>query len=226
VTGALALACFVKAAAIVFLGAPRTHAAEHAHECGPWMRGPMLTLAGICLALGLAPMIFWPALARAVGAWNPAWVPGEPPVPLSALGTVQIVFAALAIALAIWLWQKAHANGLRRALTWDCGYARPTARMQYTSGSFAAIAVGWFVWVLQPERVLKRPRGLLPANASLFERVPEAVLERVLTPVAGVILRVSTATRRLQHGRLPAYILYVVAGLLALSVFVLVGGAG
>jgi hydrogenase-4 component B len=222
--GALALACFAKAAAIVFLGAPRTHAAEHAHECGAWMRGPMLTLAGGCLLLGLAPMIFWPAIARAVGAWNPAWTTVEAPAPLSALGTVQIALGCAAAAMAMWLWQRTHANGLRRALTWDCGYAAPTARMQYTSGSFAGLAAAWFTWLLQPERVLRRPRSLLPTSASRFERVPETVLERVLTPAAEVILRLSTATRRLQHGRLSAYILYVVAGLLALSLFVLLGG--
>jgi hydrogenase-4 component B len=222
--GALALACFTKAAAIVFLGAPRTYAAEHAHECGAFIRGPMLALAGACLALGLAPTVFWPAIARAVGAWNPTWSTGEPPAPLSALGAVQITVGCLAAVLAMWLWHKAHANGLRRALTWDCGYAGPTARMQYTSGSFAGLASGWFTWLLQPERVWRRPRGVFPASATRMERVPETVLERVLIPSAGLILRVSSATRRLQHGRLSAYILYVVAGLLALSLFVLLGG--
>jgi hydrogenase-4 component B len=222
--GALALACFAKAAAIVFLGAPRTRAAEHAHECGVWMRGPMLTLAAACLLLGLAPMLFWPAIARAVGAWNPVWRTIEPPAPLAGLGTVQIVLGCVATALAMWLWQKAHANGLRRALTWDCGYAGPTSRMQYTSGSFAGLAADWFTWLLRPERVLRRPRGVLPTRASRFERVSETMLERVFTPAAELVLRVSTVTRRLQHGRLSAYIVYVVAGLLALSLFVLLGG--
>jgi len=223
--GALALASFAKTGAVVFLGAPRTKAVEDAHECGAWMRGPMLGLAGVCLALGLAPMIFWPAIARAVGAWNPAWAAVEPPAPLAALGTMQVTIACLAAAVALRLWQKVHANGLRRALTWDCGYDAPTSRMQYTSGSFAGLTMGWFNWLLRPERVLRRPRGLLPAGASLVERIPETVLERVLTPAAEVVLRASTATRRLQHGRLPAYILYVVAGLLALGLFVLVGDA-
>ncbi|HUK84114.1 MAG TPA: proton-conducting transporter membrane subunit [Verrucomicrobiae bacterium] len=222
--GALALACFVKAVAVVFLGVPRTHAAKHAHECGAWMRGPMLTLAGACLLAGLAPMIFWPAIASAVSAWDPAWATGEPPAPLSALGAVQITLVCVAVALALGLWKKVHTNGLRRALTWDCGYAEPTARMQYTSGSFAGLATAWFTWLLRPERVSHRPRGLLPARASRFERVPETVLEHVLIPAAALILHVSTATRRLQHGRLSAYILYVVAGLLSLSLFVLLGG--
>ncbi len=46
ITGALALATFVKAGSIVFLGAPRTKVAAQAHDCGLHMRVPMLVLAG------------------------------------------------------------------------------------------------------------------------------------------------------------------------------------
>jgi hydrogenase-4 component B len=38
-------------------------------------------------------------------------------------------------------------------------------------------------------------------------------------------MQVSTAVRRLQHGRLQFYILYVLAGLIALGVLVMLGGA-
>jgi len=50
-------------------------------------------------------------------------------------------------------------------------------------------------------------------------------LERIIVPVSVAIMRVSTAVRRLQHGHLQFYILYVVAGLMALGVLVLLGGA-
>ena len=167
IAGAMALACFVKAAAVVFLGASRTHAAAHAHECGPLMRGPMLALAGVCVMIGLAPVLFWPAVSRAVGTWNPAWTTADASAPLATLGTVNIALTFLAGAAGIWLWRKARVNGLRRALTWDCGYAGPTARMQYTSGSFGGITAGWFGWLLRPELRLRRPRGPLPAKSGL-----------------------------------------------------------
>ncbi len=222
--GALALASFAKAGAMIFLGAPRTQPAAQAQECGPWMRGPMLVLAGACVVMGLAPILFWPSVARAVRSWRPAWAAVAVPAPLATLGSFHMALAMLILAAVAWLWHKAHANGLRRGLTWDCGYAAPAARMQYTSGSFGGIAVGWFAWVLRPERQLRRPRGHFPAGAIRLERVPETVLERILGPVSGVVMQVSTAVRRLQHGRLQFYIVYVVAGLIALGLLVLLEG--
>jgi hydrogenase-4 component B len=221
--GALALASFAKAGAMIFLGAPRTQVAAKAHECGNWMLGPMLALAGICVAIGLMPVVFWPALARAAGDWNPAWAPMEVPASLSKLGSLHFALAILAVAAAA-LWRKARINGRRRGLTWDCGFRVPTAHMQYTSGSFAGIATGWFVWFLRPEREIRRPRGLFPVEAMRLERVPETVLERIITPISAVILQLSTAARRLQHGGLQAYILYVLGGLVALGLLVLLGG--
>ncbi|HSU56462.1 MAG TPA: proton-conducting transporter membrane subunit, partial [Candidatus Dormibacteraeota bacterium] len=70
-TGALALACFVKVCGVVFLGAPRSQAAELAHESGPAMRGAMVLLGAACVAIGLAPVVFWPAVVRTADAWNP-----------------------------------------------------------------------------------------------------------------------------------------------------------
>jgi hydrogenase-4 component B len=222
--GAMALACFVKAAGIVFLGAPRTKAATRAHECGSWMRGAMLVLAAGCLLAGLVPGLLLPMLSRATGSWNPAWATwGEAAAPLGQLGSVQLMVAGLGAWGASELWRRANANGLRRGPTWDCGYSGPTPRMQYTSGSFAGIVSGWFRWILRPETVLRRPHGLLPGEAHGRERVPETVLEGVVRPAARWVMRVSTATRRLQHGRLSIYILYVVVGLVALGLLVVLG---
>jgi hydrogenase-4 component B len=223
VAGALALATFVKAAAIVFLGAPRTQAAREAHECGAWMRGPMIALAGVCAVTGLWPALVWPALARAVGSWNPVWVGAWSPPPLRALGALHLVLAATVIVAAVLLRQRARQNGMRRALTWDCGYAQPTARMQYTSGAFAGIAGGWLAALFRPETRQRRPRGPFPVAGSYFARVPEAVLERVIMPAGGRVMRVALAARRLQHGRLQAYILFLVVGLAGVAALVLAG---
>lgn len=224
VTGALALACFVKVVGIVFLGLPRTEAAARAHECGLFMRVPMLGLAAGCVAIGLAPVAFWPAVARAATAWLPAWSATGTPAPLLALGLCNIVFAILAtIAVAV-LWRRVRRNGCNRAVTWDCGYAAPAARMQYTAGSFAGIITEWFAWILRPKRDERPVQGNFPSAARLAVHTPETVLEKVVQPAGELVMSLSTAVRRLQHGRLQSYILYLVLGLAALALLTFVGG--
>lgn len=224
VTGALALACFVKVCGVVFLGAPRTPAAARAHECGRAMRGGMGALAGACVVTGLAPALFWPAIARAAGEWNPAWADPVMPVPLQRLGAVHLGLALVAVVAGAWLWRKVRRGGLTRDLTWDCGYAAPTARMQYTAGSFASLITEWFALILRPERHEHRAEDVFPLAASRSEHTPETVLERVVEPVGRVILRVSRMVRRLQHGRVQSYVLYVLIGLGILAAWVFLGG--
>ncbi|MBI3881821.1 MAG: NADH-quinone oxidoreductase subunit H [Verrucomicrobia bacterium] len=224
ITGALALACFVKVCGVVFLGAPRSHAAAHAHESGPAMRGAMIVLGAACVAIGLAPVVFWPAVLRAVDVWNPVWVGAQTPVALSSLGVFHVALAVLAFLAASWLWRRAGRGGLTRALTWDCGYVFPTPRMQYTAGSFAGIITEWFAWILRPVRHEHRPTETLPVSARFSEHTPETVLEYAVEPAGGVVMQLSQAARRLQHGRVQAYLLYLLIGLAALAVVVLLGG--
>jgi len=224
VTGALALACFVKVCGVVFLGAPRSAAATHAHESGPAMRGAMLALAAGCVAIGLAPILFWPAVARAVAVWQPAWAMTEIPAPLAALSAVHLALAALAAVAAWWLWRKVRQGTMQRALTWDCGYATPTARMQYTAGSFASIITEWFAWILRPVRHEQRPVEAFPAQASFTQHTPETVLEYAVEPAGSAFLQLALAARRFQHGRVQAYLLYLLLGVAALAGLVLMGG--
>jgi hydrogenase-4 component B len=224
-TGALALACFVKVCGVVFLGLPRSEVAENVHESGWRMRLPMLVLGAACVVIGLAPILFWPALVTAAAAWQPGLANAMPSAPLVALGAFHLALAALVILAALFLWRQVRRNGVRRAGTWDCGYAAPTARMQYTAGSFAGIIAGWFAWILRPEQHAHLPEGNFPAHADFVEHTPETVLERVVEPAGSLVMRVSTAVRRLQHGRVQAYILYLVIGLVALAILAVMKGA-
>ena len=120
--------------------------------------------------------------------------------------------------------RKIRANGSRRALTWDCGYAAPTAHMQYTSGSFAGIAGGWFAWLMRPEILIRRVRGHFPGRALVLQRVPETMLEKVIQPAARAVVFFADEAGKMQHGRLHLYILYVFLGVTALGFLVFQGG--
>ena len=227
-TGALALACFVKVCGVVFLGTPRTEAALHAHECGWQMRIPMIVLALACAAIGIGPAFLWPAIMRVSLAWQPqaafgAAITFRPPAALVMLGAWNAALIVLGLLAAAALSLRLRQNGIRRAPTWGCAYAAPTARMQYTAGSFASIITGWFSWILRPRRHIEAPLGIFPSRAAYEEETPETVLENVVEPVGRGALATASMLRRLQHGRLQAYILYIVVALAGLAILVFPG---
>jgi hydrogenase-4 component B len=177
----------------------------------------MMGLALACITIGLTPALFWPAVARAASVWNPVWNTLLVPPSLKVLGGFHVMLTFTVVAVAALLWQVTQRNGLRRALTWDCGYAAPSSRMQYTAGSFAAIVTGWFAWILRPARREQLPNETFASHASFEEHTPETVLEHVIVPSGEVVLHLAIAARRLQHGRVQSYILYLAVAIAALA---------
>ena len=144
-------------------------------------------------------------------------------MPLAELGAFHVSLLLVGAWRDLLLWRRVRASGLRRSLTWDCGYAAPTARMQYTAGSFAATITEWFAWILRPERHEHRPEGAFPVGASFEEHTPETVLEESGRTGGAAVLRAvdggAPAPARAGAGLL----LYLVVGLAALAVLDLLG---
>ena len=224
ITGALALACFVKVCGVVFLGAGRTEAAGRASECGWIMRVPMLFLVAACLAIGLLPAVFYGPLLRIAQVWNAGFACPLNHPPLKILGMFDIVLVLTALSAGAGLWIMVHKAGLRRSLTWDCGYSRPSPRMQYTAGSFAGIITSWFSWILCTEKHSTLKPKTFPSEAVHSEHTPETVLEKWLAPLISGIILTASAIRRLQHGRVQAYIFYLLIGLIFVTALALSGG--
>jgi hydrogenase-4 component B len=224
--GGLAAVCFAKAFGIAFLGEPRSAEAAHAHEAPAAMRLPMLILAALCLALGFGAYAVVPALAPVVAA-----VTGTPAAAFAeALADAQKTLFSVALVSAVFVLFIALAAIARRALlagrpvaravTWDCGYARPTARMQYTGSSFVQPVVDLFKLFLQPAATVEPPEGFFPTSASLATRTDDTARERVFAPVFVFVNSLFSHMRWVQEGRVHIYVLYVALTLLALLVFV------
>ena len=133
VTGGLAGVAFAKFFGFVFLGVARSPEAEQAHDPGAAMWGPMALLAGLCLALSLGSMLLLPLLDRVLAVL----APGNRPLLALGLGRDLTLLSGLALLLLLLgagalLWLRRAPRAERHPGTWDCGYARPTTRMQYT----------------------------------------------------------------------------------------------
>lgn len=216
--GALAVACFVKVYGVVFLGDARTPGAAHAHEAPLSMRGPALVLAVGCVLIGLAPMLVAPLLDAGIAAWMPeldsATIPLGTLVPL---GTVSVMAATLVVLIIV---ISAFLAGRRPTLglvgTWDCGYARPTSRMQYTASSFAQMVVGMFGWALRPRTRLPQIEGTFPIATEMHSHVNELILDRVLLPTGHTAERGFRWFHRYQQGLTQHYVLYILITVIVL----------
>ncbi|MBK9373556.1 MAG: hydrogenase [Holophagales bacterium] len=221
--GGIALAAFVKLFGIVFLGSPRSEKAEHAHEPGLAMRVPILALAAACLLAGLSSPFLCPGLDAATSAWAakalspvPALATVAPVATVAAWGAAFLGLLALTAAVAGFLIRR---RTVSRGPTWDCGYARPTARMQYTGSSFG----DWIAARLTPRVAAtlleeRLPEGIFPRGARVSAAAParDPVLLRFLEPFARRWARRFYDLHALQEGRLTIYLVYVLGTLIAL----------
>ncbi len=211
--GALAVACFVRLTGAMFLGAPRSDAATGAHEAPFLMRAPLVVLAVACIALGMFPLAFAGALETVTGS-------SEAVTPfLRALGAplqVAAVVTALTFAALI-----ARTRRSPRRLTWDCGYAQPTARMQYTARSLSEWLTSRLLpRFLSPATQITAASALYPTHATFAVDVDEPFADRILQPLAAKWAIRAMRLRWLQQGRLPLYLLYIFVALLAGVVWV------
>jgi hydrogenase-4 component B len=231
--GALAVACFVKVSGAVFLGEPRSPSAERAREAPASMLVPMAILALACAAIGLAPALVAPAIDAATAVWVEAVALNVPSIAAAApLGAVGLASAAIAVAAVAALLVLSRLNRARNPAarnpaaredasvkappTWDCGYARPTSRMQYSSSSFARSIVGMFAWAIKPPAEPGRLEGYFPKGARLHGEPGDAVLDRALLPAFKRIEALSLWMRRFQQGLTQQYVLYVAIALVVL----------
>ncbi|OYV95349.1 MAG: hypothetical protein B7Z73_02455 [Planctomycetia bacterium 21-64-5] len=219
--GVLAAACFAKVFGAVFLGAARSEHAQQGHEAPVMMIGPMGILATCCAAIGLLPVLVAPSLEEAAEAWSVAG-PEQPLRSMAPLGWISVAAAtliALAVAIGVFLRQRLRSGEVASTLTWDCGFAAPSPRMQYTSSSFAQMLVDLFAWALLPRRHEHRPQGLFPQEADFHTHVPETVLDCGIGPSFAWAARFFIRFRVLQRGSLQVYLLYIFATLIFLLVW-------
>ncbi len=223
--GGLAAACFTKAFGVVFLGEPRSEHAAHAHEAGAAMRWPMALLAIGCGLIGLcAPFVMRPlaSVISLVSGLAPQTV-GEKLADATALLRFvvagSVAFLVLVAGLA-WLRRRLlRGRTMAETVTWDCGYAQPSARIQYTASSFAQPLTTLFAPLLRTRRKLAAPEGYFPRAASLSTETPDAARVALYEPAFSAVGWVLARMRWLQQGRIQLYVLYIALTLLVLLVW-------
>lgn len=225
-TGALALACFVKVFGITFLGTARKEFPVAPHEAPGTMLLPMGVLFLGCLTIGLMPWTIIPLLQRGISSWLGVASVSTPLVSTLAPAAWISLGAALltGLSVAVWRWQKSFTEESyqQRPTTWGCGYFKGTARMQYTAVSFAEQLVNLFRWGLRSDVSDGRAIGLFPSVAHFAIHTPDVFLDRLIYPTCNALVRAAFVVRSFFHqGWLNVYLLYSAITLCLLLIWII-----
>jgi formate hydrogenlyase subunit 3/multisubunit Na+/H+ antiporter MnhD subunit len=229
---ALAVACFVRAYGITFLGRARSPDVARATDPDCWSLAAMVGLASLCLLAGILPGFVIDALSQPtlslVGGRMPAqateaWLAIAPisESRSSYDGLLVFAFIVMAALLAAWAVHRLGSRALRRAPAWDCGYPEASPLTQYTAISFAQPIRRVFgvVAFRASERVVMPPPGDA-RPAVLHVELHDLAWEAVYAPLASAVSRIAEVLNHLQFLTIRRY-LSLVFGALVLLLLVL-----
>jgi hydrogenase-4 component B len=214
-TAALTLACYARLIGIGLLGSPR-------RELPPdtWtppdvaLVGPLAALAALCAAIAWFPAAVTAALAGPMRWLVPdadaAWVAAA----VRPLGGVAIALAVVVALMMVLRAVTVARRPARAAVTWDCGFARPDARMQYSAASLAEPVGRYFAALLRTRIERSGPQGHWPAAASWRARVVDRTVTEVYRPALSGLSAALLRLRDLQEPRVTTYLRYMVLALL------------
>jgi hydrogenase-4 component B len=206
--GVLAALCFVRIVGIALLGQPRSEAAERAHESRAGMIVPMLVLAVGVIAMPFAAPIVVASFGSVIDQIAH--------VPLSISATSHVLAPIAWLCAALWVAVGAGMLAMRRLAaharqdaTWGCGYAAPTARMQYTSGSFSEAMLQLLPRPLRARIVVRRDATVFPQPGELSCDRDDPFTRSAYEPLLDRFGRRFAQLRWVQQGITHLYVLYI-----------------
>lgn len=225
--GGLAAAAFAKMFGVAFLGSPREEFDVKVEEPGFALRLPGTILAAVMvIAAFYSPWLV--LLLKAPLVEVAAGLGGVPRAALESgmldalqplLGVVQVlmILALLLGATAYLRYRLLAGRKAARTVTWDCGYAAPGPRMQYSAWSFTAPLAEFFDKMGTAEKTIKADSSYFPAaTGEMTVQISDPATERGYAPLFFGLNRLLARVRRRLQGGVHFYILNIVVALLVL----------
>jgi hydrogenase-4 component B len=228
-TAGIALATFVKMFGISFLSRPRSEAAEHAKEVPKTMIAGMGMAAALCVVFGILPFVATGMIASSFGL-DSQFSTTSPfsflAVPYSAGGAEaasSMSMPAVAImmgsvAAAILGFTVATGSGRKAARriysTWDCGFGELNERMEYTASSLSQPIRTVFRTLYKPRMSIIKghysdSNPYLKKSVRVESESKDIFEERLYSPAVSAAMAFFDRIRRIQTGKVNAYLLYV-----------------
>ena len=155
-TGGLAIACFVKAFGITFLGLHRSTNSKHAKEVNRLMQIGQILMSVVVISL----MLFFPFIIKLINSSLPIENIYSKLFPTiwtmhsisnnGAVSPIYLLGALIIVSALILIYYKSLNIKERIYHTWACGY-NTNAKSQYSATGFAGPIRRFFAWLYKPE---------------------------------------------------------------------------
>ncbi len=185
--GAVSALSITRAFGVIFLGSPRDPTVHPPSEVSRWMLLPMGVHSAGVMLLGVLPVLGFMLVRGSAEIALALLPPGRPDMlqPISdSLTRIGLISGSLAMLVGLILWLRSRATPAPTQPTWGCGYALPSARMQYTAASFSWDFSARFRGVLVMLRRQKAPTGYFPTDGYVITDCVDAVERRLFSVVA------------------------------------------
>lgn len=211
--GTMAILCFTKAFSIMFLGMPRSEAAENIkNDNGISMILPMAFLAVFIFLIGIFPDYAFSLILRPVsivlGAMqfeasefmNMVWV-----IKITAVFAAGLLFAIVAASL---LKIKLSKNRISMHETWGCGYNKPNNHMQYSASSYVSPFLSMLTPLFKKVFDIEKPRKLFPSSSHFNLQIEDIEEAYIINPIVKFNEWFLSKFESLQNGNIQSYIKY------------------
>ena len=208
--GTMAVLCFTKAFSIIFLGMPRSEAAEKVqNDTGKTMILPMSFLAILTLLIGLFPQYVFDYLLMPVHVVT-GFTPAGTSEPVSLMQTISgyalafVLFLGVVAALKLLLTK----NKIDIQETWGCGYNRGNNHMQYTASSYASPFLSMLRPLFKKVFDIEKPKHLFPQSAHFSLHIDDIEEAYLINPVIKGDEWFLSKFETMQSGNIQSYIKY------------------
>ena len=218
--GTMAVLCFSKAFSIIFLGMPRSDAAQNVEtDTTVSMIIPMSFLALLTLVIGLCPQYVFNIMLKPVSVLTS--VSGvhlcEPIFLMNVIALIGGSFVLFVLGLVI-LKKILTKNKIEFQETWGCGYNRANNHMQYTASSYASPFLSMLSPLFKKVFDIEKPRKLFPQSAHFSSHVEDIEEAYVIEPIIKSDEWFLSKFEGLQSGNIQSYIKYGLIFLLAVII--------
>ncbi|MBR7144948.1 MAG: hypothetical protein IKD10_08395 [Lentisphaeria bacterium] len=206
-TGGLAAAAFAKTISAVFAGEPRSEAARDAEP-------ESLSMVLAQLLPGVAALLMTFAAPVLLVYFTAGKISNEIIKPLVYNACFALALCWLTVIFMLWRKSLSKRKQNSENLTWDCGFAEPTARMQYTASAFIQPLADLFNSILRQKKSVAAVKELFPKKAEFIVETPDGAGRWLWAPFFKTASFVSDKVKHLQSGFLHIYILIMVLAIL------------